>query len=47
LWNSQKQHFGLGSGQKNRGLQDLYPCPSSKVRGWVWFGPGPSWAKNA
>jgi hypothetical protein len=31
---------GLGSKKKFRGLQDLCPRPSSKVRGRAWRGPG-------
>jgi hypothetical protein len=30
-----------------RGLQDLCPQPSSKVRGRAWRGPGPGRAQNA
>jgi hypothetical protein len=36
-----KTHFEPGSGQKNLSrLQDLYPRPSSKVRGRAWCRPG-------
>jgi hypothetical protein len=36
-----KTAFRAGLGPKKfRGLQDLRPRPSSKVRGWAWRGPG-------